>query len=110
MKFIFDCEDEICLPLAYKLVDEVKPYIDKVKKIEVEENSDRKEVMRKILENAMVKYPKDTSKVFAKLWVLDKGEKAPNVFKTTSALFSNEVAVDFFTSVLPSLVQISKGI
>jgi len=110
MKFIFDCEDEICLPLAYKLVDEVKPYIDKVKKIEVEENSDRKEVMRKILENAMVKYPKDTSKVFAKLWVLDKDEKAPNVFKTISALFSNEVAVDFFTSVLPSLVQISKDI
>lgn len=110
MKFIFDCEDEICLPLAYKLVDEIKPYIDKVKKIEVEENADRKEMFKKILENAMVKYPKDTGEIFAKLWVVDEGEKAPNVFKTMSALFSNEVAVDFFTSVLPSLVQISKGI
>lgn len=110
MKFIFGCEDEICLPLAYKLVDEIKPYIDKVKKIEVEENADRKEMFKKILENAMVKYPKDTGEIFAKLWVLDEGEKAPNVFKTMSALFSNEVAVDFFTSVLPSLVQISKGI
>ena len=35
MRFLFDCEDEICLPAAYRLVDEVKPFIDKMKAVEV---------------------------------------------------------------------------
>ena len=33
MRFLFDCEDEICLPAAYRLVDEVKPFIDKMKAV-----------------------------------------------------------------------------
>ena len=113
MRFLFDCEDEICLPAAYRLVDEVKPYIDKMKAVEVGEDEakgDRKVVFKKIVENMMVKYPADTGKMFAKLWVLDEGEKAPNAFKTMAALFSNEVAIDFFTSVLPSLLQLSKEV
>lgn len=113
MRFLFDCEDEICLPAAYRLVDEVKPYIDKMKAVEVSEDEakgDRKVVFKKIVENMMVKYPADTGKMFAKLWVLDEGEKAPNAFKTMAALFSNEVAIDFFTSVLPSLLQLSKEV
>ena len=113
MRFLFDCEDEICLPAAYRLVDEVKPYIDKMKSVEVGEDEakgDRKVVFKKIVENMMVKYPADTGKMFAKLWVLDEGEKAPNTFKTMATLFSNEVAIDFFTSVLPSLLQLSKEV
>ena len=58
----------------------------------------------------MVKYPADTGKMFARLWILDDGEKAPNTFKTMATLFSNEVAIDFFTSVLPSLLQLSKEV
>ena len=113
MRFLFDCEYEICLPAAYRLVDEVKPYIDKMKNVEVSEDEakgDRKVVFKKIVENMMVKYPADTGKMFAKLWVLDEGEKAPNTFKTMATLFSNEVAIDFFTSVLPSLLQLSKEV
>ena len=113
MRFIFDCEDEICLPAAYHLVDEVKPFIDKMKTVEVGEdevNGGRKVVFKKIVENMMVKYPADTGKMFAKLWVLDEGEKAPNTFKTMATLFSNDVAIDFFTSVLPSLLQLSKEV
>ena len=113
MRFLFDCEDEVCLPAAYRLVDEVKPYIDKMKAVEVSEDEakgDRKVVFKKIVENMMVKYPADTGKMFAKLWILDEGEKAPNTFKTMVALFSNEVAIDFFTSVLPSLLQLSKEV
>ena len=112
-RFIFDCEDEVCLPAAYRLVDEIKPFVDKIKNIDVDENEangDRKAVFKKILENIMVKYPADTGKLFAKLWILNNGEKAPNAFKTMAALFSNEVAIDFFTSVLPSLLQLSKGV
>jgi translation elongation factor EF-Ts len=112
-RFIFDCEDEICLPTAYRLVDEIKPFVDKIKKIDIDENEvkgDRKAVFKKIIENMMVKYPADTSKLFAKLWVLDDGEKAPNTFKTMATLFSNEVAINFFTSVLPSLLQLSKEV
>jgi hypothetical protein len=113
MRFLFDCEDEICLPAAYKLVDEFKPFIDKVKVIDVGEETsskDRKYVLKKILENFMVKYPKETGELMAKLWVLEEGEDAPNTFKTMATFFSNEVAVDFFTSVLPSLLTLSKSI
>ena len=111
MRFLFDCEDEVCLPAAYRLVDEVKPFVDKMKAVEVssdEESGDRVFVFKKILENMMVKYPADTGKLFAKLWVLDENETAPNAFKTMATLFSNEVAIDFFTSVLPSLLQLSR--
>lgn len=138
MRFIFDCEDEVCLPAAYRLVDEVKPFVDKMKAVEVDEDGSEKSrmtVFKKIMENMMVKYPAETGKLFSKLWVLeeisvpavgidgsplfdDDGnriynrqmEKAPNVFKTMATLFSNEVAIDFFTSVLPSLLQISKEV
>lgn len=112
MRFIFDCEDEVLLPKVYGLIDEVKPFIDKVKEIDFEEGEEKtsKEVLQKVLKNIMCKYPKETGQMFAKLWVLDEGEKAPNAFKTMSTLFTNEVAIDFFTSVLPSLLQISKGI
>ena len=113
MRFLFDCEDEVCLPAAYRLVDEVKPFIDKMKAVEVSDEDakgGRKTVFKKIIENMMVKYPADTGKLFAKLWVLDEGEKAPNTFKTMATLFSNEVAIDFFTSVLPSLLQLSREV
>ena len=113
MRFLFDCEDEICLPAAYRLVDEVKPFIDKMKAVEVSEDEakgGRKVIFKKIIENMMVKYPADTGKMFAKLWVLNDGEKSPNTFKTMATLFSNEVAIDFFTSVLPSLLQLSKEV
>lgn len=114
MRFLFDCDDEICMPIAYNLVDDIKPFIDKVREFDVDgkeaEKLDRKSALNLIFKNAMVKYPKDTSNLFAKLWVLEEGEKAPNVFKTMGELFSNEVAINFFTSVLPSLLQISKEI
>ena len=110
MRFIFDCEDEVCLPMAYKLVDKFKPFIDKVKNVDVKEGANRKETLKKVFENIMVKYPKDTSGILAKLWVLEKGENAPNAFKTMATVFSNEVAIDFFTSVLPSLLQLSRSI
>lgn len=111
MQFIFDCKDEICLPKAYALISEIKPFIEKVKDIEVDDKTaenGKKAVLTAILENIMVKYPKETGELLAKLWVLEENEEAPNTFKTMSALFTNEVAIDFFTSVLPSILQISK--
>ena len=113
MRFLLACDDDICLRAAYRLVDVVKPCIDKMKAVEVSEDEakgGRKVVFKKIVENMMVKYPADTGKMFSKLWVLDDGEKAPNTFKTMATLFSNEVAIDFFTSVLPSLLQLSKEV
>lgn len=112
MKFLFDCDDEIALPQAYKLVGELKEYIEKLRAVDIDETEikDKKEALAKVLEKAMVEYPKETSEVFKKLWVLDEGEKAPNVWKTMSTLFSNEVAIDFFTSVLPSLLQIRRAV
>lgn len=113
MRFLFDCEDEVCLPAAYRLVDDIKPFIEKMKVVEIDEDEtkgDKKVILKKIFENMMVKYPGDTGKMFAKLWVLEDGEKTPNTFKTMATFFSNEVAIDFFTSVLPSLLQLSKRV
>lgn len=112
MRFIFDCKDEICLPAAYALIDEAKPFLDKIKEVELEEGEakNRTAVLQAVLKNIMVKYPKETSLLLSKLWVLEEGEEAPNSFKTMAALFSSEVAVDFFTSVLPSLITLSKNI
>ena len=113
MRFLFDCEDEICLPAAYHLVDDVKPFIEKMKTVNISEEEAKggnKVVFKKIVENMMVNYPTETGKMFSKLWVLSEGEKAPNAFKTMGTLFSNEVAIDFFTSALPSLLRISKEV
>jgi hypothetical protein len=136
-KFIFECEDEVCLPAAYRLVDSAKSFIDKMKNVDVDENeiTDKRAIFRKIVENMMVKYPADTGKMLSRLWVLEEVEmpvldkdgepmldrfgnpitfkqmeKTPNAFKTMTALFTSEVAVDFFTSVLPSLLQLSKEV
>lgn len=106
-QFLFDCTDEVALPAAYKLVEDLKPYIDKIKDIDVPEGATRRETFKHIIENMMVKYPKETGEIFSRLWVLEKGEKSPNAFKTMAELLRNEVAVDFFTSVLPSLIQLS---
>ena len=138
MRFLFDCEDEVCLPMAYKLIDEVKTFADKMKAVDVskdEVKDGKTAVFKRIIENMMVKYPADTSKLLSKLWILEEVEipvlgedgnpildengkevtkkeieKAPNTFKTMATFFSNEVAIDFFTSVMPSLLQISKDI
>ena len=112
MRFLFDCEDEIALPAAYRLVGDLKPYIEKIKEVDVPDNVEktRKVVFGYIVENMMVNYPKETGEIFAKLWILDDGEKAPNAFKTAAVLLKNEVAVDFFTSVVPSMLQLSNVI
>ena len=112
MRFIFDCEDEILLPTVYGLIDDFKPFIDKIKQIDFEEGEGKtiKEVLQKVLKNLMVTYPKETGEMLSRLWVLDEGEKAPNAFKTMATLLVNEVAIDFFTSVLPTLLQTLKGI
>ena len=48
MRFLFDCEDEVCMPMAYNLVDDIKPFIDKVKEFEVSEE-EAKKLQREII-------------------------------------------------------------
>ena len=110
MRFIFDCEDEVCLPAAYSFVEEVEPFIKKIKSVEIDETEVKAEKTRvgklkKVLKVLMCECPKETGELLARMWILEEDEKAPNSFKTIGALFSNEVAIDFFTSVMPSLVQ-----
>ena len=139
MKFLFDCEDEIALPAAYNLVSDIKPFLEKLaaegeNEGEIADKREaRKAKLNRMLKSAMVLHPGDTSKLLAKMWILEEievpvlgkdgkpaldkagkaitrkeKEKAPSAFKTISALFFNEVAVDFFTSAMPSLLVISK--
>jgi hypothetical protein len=112
MRFLFDCEDEICLPAAYHLVDDVSVFVQKLKSVDAKNIAGENAIgtFKKIVEKMMVEFPKETGELFAKMWILEENEKAPNSFKTMAQLFSNEVAVDFFTAVLPSLLQLSKGL
>ena len=111
MKFLFDCDDEILLPNMYALIDEIKPFIDTMKSINVDEKeaeNGKNNAFKTIMKKLMVEAPKETSKMLSKLWVLEEGEKAPNALKTMTAIFESEVAIDFFVSALPSLLQILK--
>jgi hypothetical protein len=113
MKFLFDCDDEILLPNMYALIDEIKPFIDTMKSINVDEKeaeNGKNNAFKTIMKKLMVEAPKETSKMLSKLWVLEEGEKAPNAFKTMTAIFESEAAIDFFVSALPSLLQILKGL
>jgi hypothetical protein len=108
MKFIFDCEDEILLPQAYGIVEDLNAITTQIKEDNLlVEGTSTKHIFKKFLETLCVKNPAETSRVFKRFWILEEGEKAPNALKTITAIFSNEDAVDFFTSVLPSLAQIS---
>ena len=111
MKFLFDCEDKILLPRAYQLIDEIKPFFDKMKTVEISDEEAAKDgKMQTIIKNMMVHYPEETSALLAKLWVLDKGEKAPNALRTITEFVKNNEAIDFFTSALPFLVQMSNAL
>lgn len=111
MKFLFDCEDKILLPRAYQLIDDIKPFIDKMKTVDVPEDEVKTEGKTcTVLKNMMVHYPEETGALLAKLWILDKGEKAPNALRTVTEFVKNNEAIDFFTSALPFLVQMSNAL
>lgn len=108
MKFLFDCDDEILLPKAYSLVDKIQEFSKKIGDVkEPEIGGNKTDKIKAVLRNIMVEYPKETSELFKEFWVLEDNEKAPNALKTMSVLFSNENAIDFFTSALPSILQLS---
>ena len=112
MVFLFDCDnDEILLPRAYDLIDDSKAFIELMRKTEVkDEEVDSKTAPKIVLENMLKKHPAETSKFLKRFWILDKGEKAPNAFKTIITLLTSEGANDFFTSVVPFLAAFSKNV
>lgn len=112
MVFLFDCDnDEILLPRAYDLIDDSKAFIDLMRKTEVkDEEVDDKAALKIVLENMLKKHPAETSAFLKRFWILDKGEKAPNAFKTIITLLTSEGANDFFTSVVPFLATFSKNV
>ena len=112
MVFLFDCDnDEILLPRAYDLIDDSKAFIELMRKTEVkDEEVDDKAALKIVLENMLKKHPAETSAFLKRFWILDKGEKAPNAFKTIITLLTSEGANDFFTSVVPFLAAFSKNV
>ncbi len=109
-KFIFDCDSVSALRAAYKMVDSVKSYVSIIKNTELAETTDKKAALMQFIGKAMDEHAEETAKFLSGFWILEDGECAPNVFVTLSAFFKNEVAVDFFTSALPSLLALSNGI
>ena len=112
MVFLFDCDnDEILLPRAYDLIDDSKAFIELMRKTEVkDEEVDDKAALKIVLENMLKKHPAETSAFLKRFWILDKGEKAPNAFKTIITLLTSEGANDFFSSVVPFLAAFSKNV
>lgn len=138
MKFLFDCKDQECLPMAYNLISEIKPFIEKIKNIEIDENVEgkqKKDIFMLIAQNIMVNYPEETARLLAKMWILEEAdfplldadgepikdvegkpiterrmEDPPNAFETMASIMTSKAAIRFFTSALPSLLQILKSI
>lgn len=138
MKFLFDSKDEVCLPMMWKLIGEIKPFLEKIKNVEFEDGTEkksRKEILLKVAENILQTYPKETARILSKLWILEEKdfpildvngqpvcdadgnpkterrmEEAPNVFVSLAALVSSETAINFFTSALPFLLRMSKDL
>lgn len=113
MQFLFDGEDKVILPQAYRLIKKIKQYFELIKKIDVDEKEAGTKnittVIDAVMENALANYPEETADLFAEFWVLDEGETAPNCLVTITEITSNEKAMDFFTRALPSLVTIFSG-
>lgn len=108
MKFIFECEDEILLPFTYDFSVEVEAFLKKTNVLSVRKNHDAsltrrengvknlKEMFRVVAKD----FPKETSELLARLWVLDEGETAPNAITTFTKIMTNKDILDFFTSLM----------
>lgn len=108
MKFLFDCDNEELLPATFDLAEEIEKFCKDVKIAELmkseSDEAQEKSNMRKILFRLCKEYPKETGKIFDRLWILDEGEKAPNALITAAKVIVRKDAIDFFTSLL-SLAQ-----
>lgn len=108
MKFIFECEDEVLLPFSYDYAEEVGDFLEKTKVLKIREHREdgltSKEQGRKnfkaMMKCLMKDYPKETSEILSKLWVLEEGEKRPNAFTTLTKVITNKDVLDFFSSLM----------
>lgn len=108
MRFIFDCEDEILLPFTYDFSEDVAKFLKETKVLEIRKNKDEgldvkeqgKKNLKAMFKRVSQEYPKETSELLAKLWVLEEGEKAPNAIATLTKVFTNKDILDFFTSLM----------
>ena len=107
-EFIFDCEDEILLPFTYDFSEEVEKFLKLTKVLNIRQNRDAslslkeqgKKNLKDMFRRVSKEYPKETSELLAKLWVLEEGEKAPNAFTTFTKIIANKDVLDFFTSLM----------
>lgn len=108
MKFIFDCEDEILLPFTYDFSEDVEKFLKLTKVLDIRKNRDAsipreeqgKKNLKDMFRRVSKEYPKETSELLAKLWVLEGGEKAPNALTTFTKIITNKDVLDFFTSLM----------
>ena len=108
MKFIFECEDEILLPFTYDFSVEVEAFLKKTNILSVRKNRDTsltprengKKNLKEMFRLVAKEFPKETSDLLAKLWVLEDGERAPSVFTTFAKIMTNKEILDFFTSLM----------
>lgn len=108
MKFIFECEDEVLLPFTYDFSVEVEAFLKKTKVLDVRKNCDKslttrengKKNLKEMFRVVSKDYPKETSALLSKLWVLEDGEHAPNAITTFTKIMTNKDILDFFTSLM----------
>lgn len=111
-KFIFDCEDEVLLPFLYDFSDEAGKFFAETGILKVRNNRDEgltmteqgKKNLKEMFRMAAKEYPKETAALLSRLWVLDDGEKVPNIASTFARVMTNKEVISFFTSLIP-LVQ-----
>lgn len=106
MKFLFDMENKDLLPRLLDVSEEIEKLVaamggENVRKPPMEGETANEAAQRnfkKLLNILCREHPAEVGKISDMLWVLDEGEKAPNVLATASRIVGRSDVLSFFTS------------
>ncbi len=109
MKFAFDCENEVLLPFLYDFAQDAGDFLKKTGVLEIRKRQppegvtpaeQGKKNLEEMLKVLCKDYPKEVGALSDRMWILEEGEKAPNVFATVARILSSREVIDFFMSLM----------
>lgn len=109
MKFAFDCENEVLLPFLYDFAQDAGDFLKKTGVLEIRKRQppegvtaaeQGKENIKEMLKVLCKDHPKEFGALADRLWVLEKGEKAPNALVTMAKIITSQDVMNFFISLM----------
>lgn len=108
MTFIFDLPNEQLLPYTFDLAEDIEKLVNvsgimeerKAPEGDETKRQAAKKNARKMLRKLCKEFPKETGEILDRLWVVDDGEKIPNILVTVPIVLARKDAMGFFTSLL----------